>query len=142
MTAVRLQTGHIILSVAFGAPAKLRNSRHGKLALFGPNKIVAYVARHPPVQALYLFRTSPANDVGVRLRNVSHPVDLLYVASTYRTVRKVTLALDAIADRIGAAGLDALPDVFWLRLADVIERRGRQVIYYVAHMLAEQSLPL
>ena len=140
MTAVRLQTGHIILSVAFGSPAELRNRRHGKVALFGPNKIVAYVARHPPVQALYLFRTTPANDAGVRLRNVSHPVDLLYVASTYRTVRKATLALAAISDRIGAAAVDALPDLFWLRLADVIERRGRQVVYYVTHMLAEQSL--
>jgi hypothetical protein len=95
-----------------------------------------------PISAQLGIRTSPANDAGVRLRNVSHRVDLLYVASTYRTVRKATLALDAIADRIGAAGVDALPDVFWLRLADVIERRGRRVIYYVAHMLAERSLPL
>ena len=140
MTAVRLQAGPTLLSVAFGAPTELRTSRHGKVALFGPKKIVAYVARHPPVQALYLFRTTPANDAGVRLRNVSHPVDLLYVASTYRTVRKATLALAAISDRIGPAGVDALPDLFWLRLADVIERRGRHVVYYVTNMLAEQSL--
>jgi hypothetical protein len=138
MTAVRLQTGPTVLSVAFGAPAELRDTCQIKLALFGPRKVVAYLARRPPAQALYLFRTAPANDVGVRLRHVSQPVDLFYVAHTRRTIRKATIALKAIAARRGAAGVDELPDVFWLRLADFLSRREWRIVYYVTQMLKEQ----
>jgi hypothetical protein len=138
MTAVRLQAGPTLLSVAFGAPAELQNIPKAKLALFGPRRIVAYLARNRPAQALYLFRTTPANDFGVRLRHVSHPVDLFYVARTHRTIDKTTIALQAIAARRGDAGVDELPDIFWLRLADFIERRGWRIVYYVTRLLAEQ----
>lgn len=137
MTAVRLQAGPTVLSVAFGAPAALQDAPRAKLALFGPRMVVAYLARHRPAQALYLFRTAPANGFGVRLRHVSQPVDLFYVAHTHRTVEKATIALQAIATRRGPAGVDELPDVFWLRLADFIERRGWRIVYYVTRLLAE-----
>ena len=139
MTAVRLQAGPTILSVAFGAPVELRDTRRAKLAVFGPRKVVAYLARRPPAQALYLFRTAPANDAGVRLRHVSRTVDLFYVANTRRTIRKATIALKAIASRRGAAGVDELPDVFWLRLADFLNRREWRIVYYVTRMLDEQA---
>jgi hypothetical protein len=138
MTAVRLQAGPTLLSVAFGAPAELQDIPKAKLALFGPRQVVAYLARNRPAQALYLFRTAPANDVGIRLRHVSRPVDLFYVAHTHRTIEKATIALQAIVARRGAAGVDELPDIFWLRLADFIERRGWRIVYYVTRMLAEQ----
>ncbi|SRR5579871_608353 len=138
MTAVSLQTGPTILSVAFGAPSELRDTCHTRLAIFGPRKVVAYLARRPPAQALYIFRTAPANDVGVRLRHVSQPVDLFYVARTRRTIRKSTIALKAVAARMGAAGVDGLPDVFWLRLADFLNRREWRIVYYVTRLLAEQ----
>ena len=138
LTAVRLQAGPTVLRVAFGDPAEMQDTPEAKLALFGPRKVVAYVARHRPAQALYLFRTAPANDVGVQLRHVSRPVDLFYVAHTHRTIEKATTALRAIARRRGADGVDKLPDVFWLRLADFIERRGWRIVYYVTRLLADQ----
>ena len=59
MTALRLQTAPVALTVAFGSPTALHDDQLGKMAVFGPNKVVAYLARHPPYRALYLFRTAP-----------------------------------------------------------------------------------
>jgi hypothetical protein len=138
MTAVRLQTAPVVLTVAFGAPAALRDDHLGQVAVFAPNKVVAYLARHPPYRALYLFRTAPANDA-TQLRYVSEPVNLLYVATTRRTVDKATVALNALQRRLGAAAVDALPDLFWHQLADFIERRGSKIVYFVSRLLERSA---
>ena len=136
MTAVRLQTAPARLSVTFGVPAELRAGRDCKLALFGPNKVVGYLARHPPARALYLFRTSPKPGAGAtRLRNVSEPVTLLYIAQTWRAFEKTTVALNVLKRRLGFDGIDALPDLFWYQLADFIERRGQQIVLHVTRLL-------
>jgi hypothetical protein len=135
VTAVRLQTSPVRLSVTFGAPAELRADRGCKLALFGPNKVVAYLARHPPSRALYLFRTTPQPGTATHLRNVSQPVTLLYIAHTWRAFDKTTVALNVLKRRIGFAGIDALPDLFWYQLADFIERRGQQIVLHVTRLL-------
>jgi hypothetical protein len=135
VTAVRLQTTPTLLSVAFGAPSELRSAIRGNLALFPPNRVVGYFVRHPPWQALYLFRTSPAPAAATRLRGVSKPVNLLYIAQTRRTVDKTTVALNVLKQRIGLDGVDALPDLFWFQLADFIERRGQKIVCYVTRLL-------
>jgi hypothetical protein len=135
MTAVRLQTAPVVLTVTFGSPAALHDDQLGQVAVFAPNKVVAYLARHPPYRALYLFRTAPDNDAATELRYVSEPVNLLYVATTRRTVDKATVALNALQRRLGVDGVDALPDLFWHQLADFIERRGSKIVYFVSHLL-------
>ena len=135
MTAVRLQTAPVALTVAFGSPTALHDDQLGKTAVFGPNKVVAYLARHPPYRALYLFRTAPPTDAATQLRYVSEPVNLLYVATTRRTVDKATVALNALQRRLGGAAVDALPDLFWHQLADFIERRGSKIVYFVSRLL-------
>jgi hypothetical protein len=142
VTAVRLQSAPTRLSVTFGAPAELRAGPGCKLALFGPNKVVAYLARHPPSRALYLFRTSPRPGAATHLRNVSEPVTLLYVAQTWRAFEKTTTALNVLKRRIGDDGIDALPDLFWYQLADFIERRGQQIVLHVTRLLERYALPL
>ena len=139
MTAVRLQTAPIRLSVAFGAPSELRPARRGALALFPPHRVVGYFVRCPPWRALYLFRTSPAPDVATRLRGVSQPVNLLYIAQTRRTIDKTMAALNVLKQRIGLPGVDALPDLFWLQLADFIERQGQRIVYYVTRLLERHA---
>jgi hypothetical protein len=139
MTAVRLQIAPTRLSVAFGAPAELRSGRSFNLALFGPNKVVAYLARHPPARALYLFRTSPHPGTASHLRNVSKPVTLLYVAHTRRAGDKTAVALNVLRRSIGFDGIDALPDLFWYQLADFIERRGQQIVTHVTRLLERHS---
>ena len=135
MTALRLQTAPICLRVAFGAPSALRAGVRGKVALFSPNRVVGYFVRYPPGQALYLFRTSPAPDVATRLRGVSKPVNLLYIARTRRTIDKTMAALNVLKLRIGLPGVDALPDLFWFQLADFIERHGQRIVCYVTRLL-------
>lgn len=141
MTTLRLQTAPTRLNVTFGVPAELRVERGCKLALFGPNKVVAYLARHPPARALYLFRTSPRPGTATHLRNVSKPVTLFYIAHTSRTFHKTTAALNVLQQRIGFAAIDALPDLFWYQLADLIERRGLQIVDHVTRLLERQQMP-
>ena len=120
----------------------MRDAGTLKLAVFPPHKVVAYLAHHPPARALYVFKTSPTPATAVRLRYVSEPVDLLYVASTRRAADKATVALHVIERRIGSDGMSALPNLFWYRLADVVERRGRRVMYFVTRLLERELLPL
>jgi hypothetical protein len=140
MTAVRLQAAPTRLSVAFGAPSEVRSGKRGTLALFPPNRVVGYFVRHPPSQALYLFRTSPAPAAATRLRGVSKPINLLYIAQTRRTVDKTTVALNLLKQHIGLHGVDALPDLFWFQLADFIERRGQRIVYYVTRLLERHPI--
>jgi hypothetical protein len=139
MTAVRLQAAPVALSLAFGSPAALLADHRGQLAVFGAKKLVGYLARHPPYRALYIFRTSPANDVATSLRYVSEPVNLLYVATTRRKVDKATAALNALQRRLGDGGVDDLPDLFWHQLADFIERRGSKIVYFVSRLLERRG---
>jgi hypothetical protein len=44
-------------------------------------------------------------------------------------------ALRFLKGEIGEAAIDTLPDIFWLRLADCIERRGGEIVYYVRSLL-------
>jgi hypothetical protein len=114
--------------VAFGSMSELRTTPLGKLAIFAPGKIIAYAIRCRPWQALYLFRTTATEDSATHLKGVSEPVNLLYVANARRTVDKTLTALRGLRGRIGDSGIDALPDLYWLRLVDHIERRGRQIL--------------
>ena len=136
MTAVRIQTSPARCSVAFGSYSVLQPTKSGNLALFAAEKVVAYYIQYSPHRALYLFRTSPLPGSATRLRGVSQPVNLLYVASTRRTVEKTTIALRFLDRQVGPAAIDSLPDIFWFRLADCIERRGWTIVPYVTDLLA------
>jgi hypothetical protein len=140
MTGVLLQTTPTELSVAYGTPDDERDAQGRRQALYRPGRLVAYLARNPPTQALYLFKTAGDPGGTDRLRHVSHPVRLLYVANTSRTAGKAATALRVLRKRIGDAGIDALPDIFWLRLADFIERRGKKIAGYVTALLDRQQL--
>ncbi|HZL18813.1 MAG TPA: hypothetical protein VFG23_13810 [Polyangia bacterium] len=89
-----------------------------------------------PWQALYLFRTTATEDSATYLKGVSAPVNLLYVANTRRTADKTLTALRGLRAQIGESGIDALPDIYWLRLVDHIERRGRQILSHATQLLA------
>jgi hypothetical protein len=142
VTAVRLQGAPARCSIAFGSFVDFESTDRGKLALFGPRKIVAYAVKYSPCQALYLFRTPPTTaETGTRLRGVSTPVNLLYVATTRRTADKTLAALKELRRRVGDPGIDALPDIFWLRLSDFIDRRGQKILYFVTQLLARQATP-
>jgi hypothetical protein len=135
VVTVRLQTAPARCSVAFGAVTEVQTAERGQLAIFAPDKVVAYAVRCSPWQALYLFRTSATAETATRLKGVSAPVNLLYVATTRRTVGKTLSALHGLRRRIGDRGIDELPDLFWLRLADFIERRGQKILCYAAQLL-------
>jgi len=139
MVAVRIQTAPARCSVAFGSFFELQSVARGKLAIFAPDKIVAYAVKCAPWQALYLFRTSADAETATTLRGVSAPVNLLYVANTRRTVGKTLSALYGLRRRIGDTGIDALPDIYWLRLVDFIERPGQQILYHAAQLLGRSA---
>jgi hypothetical protein len=96
-----------------------------------------------PYRALYLFRTTPPPDTAQRLRGVSAPVDLLYVADTRRRVDKTMAALRFLKGEIGEAAIDTLPDIFWLRLADSIDRhrRGNRLLRQIPARLQRPARP-
>jgi hypothetical protein len=135
LTAVHLRTKPAVCTVSFGTYSEVRVTERGRFAIFGPRKIVAYLVQVAPYRALYLFRTTPPPDTAQRLRGVSAPVDLVYVAGTRRTADKTMAALRFLKEEIGETAIDALPDIFWLRLADSIERRGGEIVYYVRSLL-------
>jgi hypothetical protein len=135
VTAVQLRTRPAVCTVTFGTYSQLQVTERGRFAIFGPRKIVAYLVQAAPYRALYLFRTTPPPDTAQRLRGVSAPVDLLYVADTRRRVDKTMAALRFLKGEIGEAAIDTLPDIFWLRLADSIDRRGGEIVYYVRSLL-------
>jgi hypothetical protein len=135
VVAVSIEVFPARCSVAFGSISELRSIPPGKLAIFAPGKIVAYAIRCPPWQALYLFRTTATEDSATHLKGVSEPVNLLYVANTRRTVDKTLTALRGLRGRIGESSIDALPDIYWLRLADHIERRGRHILSHAIRLL-------
>jgi hypothetical protein len=135
MTDVLLQTAPTELSVAFGTPDAVREGQGHSHAVYRQGRVVAYMARHAPAQALYLFKTASPSRASTRLRHVSHPVKLLYVANTRRTATKALTALNVLRKRLGDAGVDALPDVFWLRLTDFIERRGKRIAGHAMALL-------
>jgi hypothetical protein len=134
-TAVHLRTKPAVCTVSFGTYSEVRVTERARFAIFGPRKIVAYLVQVAPYRALYVFRTTPPTGTAERLRGVSAPVDLLYVANTRRTADKTMAALRFLKEEIGEAAIDALPDIFWLRLADSIERRGGEIVYYVRSLL-------
>ncbi|HVV53332.1 MAG TPA: hypothetical protein VHO06_26990 [Polyangia bacterium] len=119
----------------FGAPDAVQEARGRAHAFYRGGRVVAYMARHAPSEALYLFKTTDPPHGSNRLRHVSHPVKLLYVATTRRTTTKAITALNVLRRRLGDAGVDALPDVFWLRLVDFIERRGKRIAGHVTALL-------
>lgn len=135
MVAVSIQAYPARCSVAFGSISELRTIPPDKLAIFAPGKIVAYAVKCAPWQALYLFRTTATEDSATHLKGVSEPVNLLYVANTRRTADKTLTALRGLRACIGEAGIDALPDIYWLRLVDHIERRGRQILSHATRLL-------
>lgn len=135
MVAVSIQAFPARCTVAFGSISELRTVPPDKLAIFAPGKIVAYAVKCAPWQALYLFRTTATKDSASHLKGVSEPVNLLYVANTRRTVDKTLTALRGLRARIGDSGIDALPDIYWLRLVDHIERRGRHILSHATRLL-------
>src|SRR4051812_40199384 len=76
VTRVFLQTAPTELSIAFGAPDALEEADGQTMALFRPGRLVAYLARHEPTQALYIFKTTSKARGSNRLRHVSQPVKL------------------------------------------------------------------
>jgi hypothetical protein len=141
MTGVLLRAGPTELIVTFGEPDAIQHAQGRSLALYRPGRLVAYLARHAPSQALYIFRTDASRRAPNRLRHVSQPVRLLYVANTRRTASKATTALNLLQKRLGAAGVDTLPDLFWFQLGDFIERRGKRIAGCVTSLLDRQQLP-
>ena len=141
VTTVLLAPAPIDLSLPFGPPDATSDEAGRALALFGPGRVVAYLARQPPVRALYLFKTGTQSSAPNRLRHVSRPVKLLYVAATRRTATKATTALKVLRKQVGDEGVDGLPNLFWLPLADFIERRGRSIARQAAPLLDAQWLP-
>jgi hypothetical protein len=139
VVAVCIQTFPARCSVAFGSISELRSNPPGKLAIFAPDKIVAYAVKCSPWQALYLFRTTADAETATNLKGVSAPVNLLYVANTGRTVDKTLSALRGLRHRIGEPGIDALPDIFWLRLVDFIERRGQPILHHAIQLLERSA---
>ena len=139
MVAVSIQAFPARCSVAFGSVSELRSVPPDKLALFPPGKIVAYSIKCAPWQALYLFRTTATEDSATHLKGVSEPVNLLYVANTRRTVDKTLTALRGLRGQIGESGIDALPDIYWLRLVDYIERRGRHILSHATRLLSASA---
>ena len=135
MVEVSLQSFPARCSVAFGSISELRTTPPRKLAIFAPGKLVAYTVKCPPWQALYLFRTTATEDSATHLKGVSEPVNLLYVANTRRTVDKTLTALRGLRVCIGEPGIDALPDIYWLRLVDYIERRSRRILSHATRLL-------
>ncbi len=135
MTGVRLQETPTELSVVFGTPDTLQETPGSSDAFYRHGRVVAYLARHAPAQALYIFKTTEQPRASNRLRHVSRPVKLLYVASARRTATKAITAINVLRKRLGDAGIDALPDVFWLRLADFVERRGKRIAGDVTTLL-------
>jgi hypothetical protein len=103
-------------------------------ALFPPGQVVAYLIEQPPRRALYLFRVGAAAAT-TRLPGISSRVSLFAVARTARTVAKTRTVLRYLARRRGAAGVDSLHDGFWLRLADLIERRRYDIVPAAAALL-------
>ena len=61
--------------------------------------------------------------------------------ATRRTASKATIALNLLKKRLGNAGVDTLPDLFWFQLGDFIERRGKRIAGYVTSLLDRQQLP-
>lgn len=140
MTSLLLGTHPIGLSVAFGTPDALRTVGGRAVALFRPERLVAYLVRYDHAQALYLLKTDASRRARTRLRNVSHPIRLFYVAKTRRTASKTLRAINLLKRRLAADSVDALPDLFWLQLADFCERRGKRVASYVTAVLDRQQL--
>jgi hypothetical protein len=129
-----------VLIVTFGEPDAIQHAKGRSLALYRPRRLVAYLARHAPSQALYLFKTDASRRAPNRLRTVSQPVRLLYVANTRRTASKATTALNLLKKRLGNAAVDALPDLFWCQLGDFIDRRGKRIAGYVTSLIDRQQL--
>jgi hypothetical protein len=135
LTAVRIQTGPPRCSIAFGQAAALEPAHRPTRALFRGGQIVAYLIEQPPRRALYLLRAGAGRGATTRLPGISSRVSLLAVATTARTVTKARAVLRYLARQRGAAGIDALPDGFWLRLADFIGRRRYDILPVAAALM-------
>ena len=135
LTAVRIQTGPPRCSIVFGRPAAFEPAQRPARVLFRPGQVVAYLIEQPPRRALYLFRVGAGVGATTRLPGISSRVSLFAVATTARTVAKARTVLRYLARHRGPAGIDALPDSLWLRLADVIVRRRYDILPVAASLL-------
>jgi hypothetical protein len=140
LTAVRIGSGWPRLSVAFGNPLALEPRERPRRALFQHHQVVGYLVEWPPRRALYLFRIVSLAESTTSLSGVSDPVALLAVARTTRTIAKTRAALRYVARRTSAPAVDDLPDGFWLRLADFIDRRGYEIVPHVVALLEAQRI--
>ena len=113
--------------------------RRHRIAIFGARRLVGYLVQQGRSSALYIFRTSAAPTGRTKLAGVFPAVDLLCMAPTERAIRKLQTAVRFLERCIGAFSIDARPDLFWLRLAEIIAQRGRAVIPYVAELLARDA---
>jgi hypothetical protein len=124
-----------LATIAFGEPSAVQQSRSGLLvATFSPGTLVAYLVRSARHRALYLFRTTETAQ-GTELFGVSCPVDLLFVTTTTRSLRRVKASLRYLRRHLGAAATNALSDWFWLRLGDFVERRKVPILPLVRDTL-------
>jgi hypothetical protein len=128
-------TGGCGCSIAFGQMATLGSQQRPSRALFRPGQVVAYLVEQAPRRALYLFRVGAGAGATTRLPGVSSRVTLFAVARTARTVAKARTVLRYLARRRGAGGVDTLPEGFWLRVADLIDRRRYDIVPMAAALL-------
>jgi len=139
-TAVRLRETPTRCSLAIGEPIEIRpGERDHRIAIFGARRLVGYLVQQGRSSALYIFRTSPAATGRTKLAGVFPAVDLLCVAPTERAIRKLQTAVRFLERRVGAFSMGTRPDVFWLRLAEIIAQRGRAVIPYVPELLTRDA---
>jgi hypothetical protein len=138
VVAVRVQGAPIRCRITYGEPLEYRDAPGGRLAIFPSNRIVAYGLQKSRTRCIYLFRTS-SSPPATELRGVSGQVTLFYEGSTRRTVRRTNVALSLLMAAVGAAGVDALPDRFWLSLGDFIDRRGCDIEPLVTRLLEREG---
>jgi hypothetical protein len=144
LTVVRL---HEVLGtrrrLVFGQAENQRPADGDATALFLPGRLVAYLVDRRPRRALYVFRTGSGREATTWVAGVSVPVDLFFVAATARSVKKAVSAFRCLGRRCGPAGIDALSDSFWLRLADfIVARRGLRIVPFVRDLLRREGAGL
>lgn len=106
--------------------------------LLPPDRLAGYLVTRDRARALFFFRTGSGPLATTVISGVHPKVRLLFVASTARSVIKATNSLRHLA-RVEALDVDSLPDGFWLRLADFVQRpRPRHILPEVDALLRQQ----
>lgn len=122
-TTIRLFDPYGRRGLAFGEPVRVAETSAGLVASFAPGTVVAYVVEHRPRGAVFVFRTAGSSPGTTTVDGVSSSVDLFFVCSTARTVRKAAVALRALSRRVAHSEAQRLSDLFWIRLGAAVATR-------------------